>query len=66
MDAILDNGWMIQGKKDCERKNCPSAEELLLYPMLDEGRFDEVDECLFRCEECKRRLRTIETKTGEA
>ena len=39
----------------CSKRNCPTNEKLISYPMLDEDLFDEVDEMLFNCATCKKR-----------
>jgi len=52
--TILDSHLVI--KKTCEHKQCPTDEDLKKYPMLDEDLFEEIDERLYHCEICKKRL----------
>lgn len=54
MDNILDSTWFTNQKR-CSKKFCPIDEELIKYPMLDEDIFDRVDECIYRCQTCKKR-----------
>lgn len=61
MKQILD--VPIKSPKGCFRNDCPTDDELKRYPAeLDEDHFDDVDERIFHCQKCRRRLDAINIK----
>ena len=58
---ILDEDFIEPSR--CDRRTCPTDEQLSLYPMLDEDVLDKVSENLAFCDRCNKRMKAIEQTT---